>query len=102
MGRLGGWVDGLDRRHRQAKVGRSNTVDRSNACIRPSVRLPTQVTARLAAEDRILVGGAYSGPGARNPSGEAGKSLRFVTHLQTPRVAVRALLGGLAKHLRHV
>ena len=60
------------------------------------------VAERLRTEERILVGGAYGGPGGRNPWGEAGKSLRFVTHLQTPRSAVRALLAGLAKHLKHV
>ena len=68
----------------------------------PDPSNPDQVCERLAAEERILVGGAYTGPGGRNPWGEAGKSIRFVTHLQTPRAAVRALLAGLAKHLRHV
>ena len=59
------------------------------------------VAQRLWSEERIRVGDAYSGPGGRNPWGD-NKSLRFVTHLQTPRSAVRALLGGLAKLLRHL
>ena len=67
------------------------------------LRLPfATVVERLRDEERILVGGAYGGPGGRNPWGEAGKSLRFVTHLQTPRSAVHALLSGLAKHLKRL
>lgn len=63
------------------------------------------VTRALEAEEGILVGGAYSGPSGRQPfeQGNATRSLRFVTHLQTPKAtAVKALLGGLAKLLKRV
>jgi hypothetical protein len=52
-------------------------------------------------EDGLLIGGAYGGPAARQPWGEAAKAMRFVTHLQTPRqTAVPALLKGLKRVLR--
>ena len=59
-----------------------------------------RVAARLWDDERILVGGAYGGPGGRNPWGDSGKTMRFVTHLQTPKRAVRGLLNGLTKILR--
>ena len=55
---------------------------------------------RLRDEEGILVGGAYGGPRGRNPAAEAARAMRFVTHLQTPPRAVRALLSGLARVLR--
>ena len=57
------------------------------------------IAARLHEEDRILVGGAYAGPAGRHHWGEPAKALRFVTHLQAGRPAVRALLGGLTRLL---
>lgn len=59
-----------------------------------------ELTKRLERDDGILVGGAYGGPPGRQPWGDAAKSVRFVTHLQTPRPAVRALLTGMARLLR--
>ena len=50
--------------------------------------------------DNVLIGGAYGGPRGRNPFGHESKRLRLVTHLQTPRTAVRALLGGLRRIIR--
>ena len=52
----------------------------------------------LASEHGVLIGGAYGGP--RNPFGPTSRSMRFVTHMQTPRTAARALLGGLSRALR--
>ena len=63
------------------------------------------VTSALEAEEGILVSGAYGGPSGRQPfeQGNATRSLRFVTHLQTPKAtAVKALLGGLTKLLKKV
>ena len=57
-----------------------------------------EMQRRLEVEDGILVGGAYGG--ARNPFGQSAKSIRFVTHMQTPREGVLALLGGIRRLLR--
>uniref|UniRef100_A0A7S4C3H1 Aromatic amino acid beta-eliminating lyase/threonine aldolase domain-containing protein n=2 Tax=Chrysotila carterae TaxID=13221 RepID=A0A7S4C3H1_CHRCT len=57
------------------------------------------VAQRLRDEERIFIGSAYAGPGRRNPFGDTSRSLRFVTHMQTPKRAVTALLAGLAKQL---
>ena len=55
----------------------------------------------LAKEDGVVVGGAYGGPTGRHPFGDAGRAIRFVTHLQTPRAtAAKALLSGLARLLK--
>lgn len=51
-------------------------------------------------EEGFLVGSPYLGPRCRNPFGEEGKSMRLVTHLQTPRAACKGLLASLARHLR--
>ena len=59
-----------------------------------------KVIAALAAEDGILVGGAYGGPSGRNPFADKTRVLRFVTHLQTPKPAVQALIGGLTRLLK--
>ena len=58
-----------------------------------------EVTAKLASEDGVLIGGAYGGPAGRQPWGDPKKATRFVTHMQTPRPAVRKLLAGLARLL---
>lgn len=50
--------------------------------------------------EKILIGGAYSGPRRRQPFGESAKSLRLVTHLQTPRSACRQLLTSLSGLLK--
>ena len=55
---------------------------------------------RLAEEEGILVGSAYGGPAGRHPCADARMALRFVTHLQAGRPAVRALLSGLTRMLR--
>ena len=69
----------------------------------PPCELPmpfSELAERLSAEDGILVGGAYTGPRGRNPFGSQAKSTRFVTHMQTPPTAVRALLSGISRLLR--
>ena len=60
------------------------------------------LASKLAAEDGILIGGAYDGPSGRQPWGDAGKAMRFVTHMQTPRPAVTKLLGALTRLLKRV
>ena len=47
----------------------------------------------------VLIGGAYGGPAGRQPWGDAGKAMRFVTHMQTPRPAVTKLLKALKRLL---
>lgn len=69
----------------------------------PPEQLPAggfeSILTSLRDDDHILVGGAYTGPAGRQPWGDAAKALRFVTHLQTPRAAVRKLLGSLGRLL---
>lgn len=59
-----------------------------------------EVLAALDREDGVLIGGAYDGPSSRHPFGDSKRSLRFVTHLQTPKAtAGKAVLAGLTRLL---
>jgi len=62
-----------------------------------------EVRQRVQQEHGILLGSAYEGPRGRNPWGASagrGHSLRFVTHMQTPLPACKALIGALRKVIR--
>lgn len=74
-------------------------------CTAPEgLKLPfEEVQQRVQLDDGILLGSAYDGPRGRDPWGGTagrGNALRFVTHMQTPLPACRALLGALRKAMR--
>jgi threonine aldolase len=50
--------------------------------------------------EKLLIGGAYTGPRRRQPFGESAKSMRLVTHLQTPRSACHQLVASLSRLVR--
>ncbi|KAL1504447.1 hypothetical protein AB1Y20_010853 [Prymnesium parvum] len=62
------------------------------------LRVPFEEVQRSLAP-QFLLGGAYQGPRGRNPWG-SGSSLRFVTHMQTPISACKALIGALRKVIK--
>ena len=72
-------------------------------CSPPSSLQHPDAFGRMATALRaegFLIGGNYGGPLARNPAAEKAKSMRFVTHLQTPAHACKGLLAAAGRFTR--